>query len=219
MTPEPPKIIQLDQIEPVAGPGTLTWRPVRWTLGVRAFGCNAYTANAAGEDVVEPHTEDPKLAHQELYFVARGRATFTIDGASYDAPAGTYVFVPDPASHRQAVAAEAGTTVLTFGGPPTFKPSPWEWSFRASAVIRTDPERARAILAEGLERYPDHGSLHYNLACLEAVHGRREQVLEALRLAFELRPDLVEVAPGDEDFASLQDDPEFRELVERSNPA
>src|SRR5437763_7147996 len=117
MTLEPPRIIHLDEIEAIPGPGSLTWRPVRLTLGVRAFGCNAYSAGAAGEDVVEPHTEDPKLAHQELYFVARGRATFTIDGESHDAPAGTYVFIPDPASHRHAVAAEAGTTVLSFGSP------------------------------------------------------------------------------------------------------
>jgi tetratricopeptide (TPR) repeat protein len=216
MTPEPPRIIQLDQIEPVPGPGSLTWRPVRWSLGVRAFGCNAYTAGAAGEDVVEPHTEDPVLAHEELYFVARGRATFTIDGQSYDAPAGTYVFVPDPAAHRHAVAAEAGTTVLTFGGPPTFEPSPWEWSFQASALIRTDPERARAILAEGLELYPDYASFHYNLACLDAVHGRREAALDALRRALELRPQLAELAPGDEDFASLHDDPGFCSLLEHS---
>jgi hypothetical protein len=30
MTPEPPKIIQLDEIEAIPGPGSLTWRPVRW---------------------------------------------------------------------------------------------------------------------------------------------------------------------------------------------
>ena len=99
--PTPPKVVHLDQIEPVSGPGTLTWRPVRSTLGIRAFGCNAYTTREAGQDVVEPHTENPQLAHEELYFVASGRATFTIDGERYDAPAGTYVFVPDPASHRR----------------------------------------------------------------------------------------------------------------------
>src|ERR1700758_5130149 len=114
--PEPPKIVHPDQIEPIPGPGSLTWRPVRLTLGVQAFGSNAYTAGEPGQDVVEPHTEDPKLAHQELYFVAAGRATFTIDGAEYEAPAGTYVFVPDPASHRGAVAVEPNTTVLSFGG-------------------------------------------------------------------------------------------------------
>ena len=213
MTREPPKIIQLDDIEAIPGPGSLTWRPVRLTLGVRAFGCNAYTAGAAGEDVVEPHTEDPMLAHQELYFVASGRATFTIDGSEYDAPAGTYVFVPEPGSHRRAVAAEAGTTVLSFGGPPTFQPSAWEWAFQAGPLTRSDPERAREILTEGLRLYPQSGSLLYGLACLEAVQGRREEALDALRRAVEVAPDATVWARDDEDFASLREDSEFRALA------
>ena len=96
----PAKAIHIDEIEGMPGPGTLTWHPVRATLGIRAFGTNAYTAIEPGVDVVEPHTETPRRgqdrAHEELYFVARGRATFTIDGEDIDAPAGTYVFVPDP---------------------------------------------------------------------------------------------------------------------------
>ncbi len=211
--PEKPKIVHLDQLEAIAGPGSLTWHPVRLTLGVRAFGCNAYTAGEAGQDVVEPHTEDPNLGHQELYFVAAGRATFTIDGSSHDAPAGTYVFIPDPASHRRAVAAEAGTTVLSFGGPPTFEPSAWEWAFRAGPLIRTDPARAREILAEGLEAHPDSPTLHYNLACLEAVEGRRDGALGALRMAIDARPDVANLARDDDDLASLRGDPEFEALV------
>ncbi len=214
MTLQPPKIIHLDQIESIPGPGSLTWRPVRMTLGVRAFGCNAYTAGVAGEDVVEPHTEDPKLAHQELYFVAAGRATFTIDGQSYDAPAGTYVFIPDPASHRHAVAAEAGTAVLSFGGPPTFRPSAWDWAFRAGPLIRSDPARAREILADGVDAHPKSASLRYNLACLEAVEGNREVALATLRAAIELRPEAAEWARDDEDFVALRDDPEFRSLLD-----
>jgi tetratricopeptide (TPR) repeat protein len=211
--PEPPKIIHLDQLESVPGPGSLTWHPVRLTLDVRAFGCNAYTAGEAGQDVVEPHTEDPNLAHQELYFVAAGRATFTIDGVSYDAPAGTYVFVPDPASHRHAVAAQAGTTVLSFGGPATFQPSAWEWAFRAGPLIRTDPARAREILADGLELHPESASLHYTLGSLEAVEGDRSAALASLRKAIELRPDLSPWAREDKDFEGLWDDPGFRELT------
>jgi quercetin dioxygenase-like cupin family protein len=211
--PEQPKIVHLDQFEAIAGPGSLTWHPVRLTLGVRAFGCNAYTAGEAGQDVVEPHTEDPNLAHQELYFVAAGRATFTIDGISHDAPAGTYVFIPDPASHRRAVATEAGTTVLSFGGPPTFEPSAWEWAFRAGPLIRTDPARAREILAEGLDVHPDSPTLHYNLACLEAVEGRRDGALDALRMAIGARPDVANWARDDDDLASLRGDPEFEALL------
>lgn len=215
MTLEPPKIIQLDEIESIPGPGSLTWRPVRLTLGVRAFGCNAYTAGAAGEDVVEPHTEDPKLAHQELYFVARGRATFTIDGNAHDAPAGTYVFIPDPGSHRHAVAEEAGTTVLSFGGPPTFQPSAWEWAFQAGPLTRSDHERARELLTEGLRLYPRSASLLYGLACLEAVQGRRDAALTALRQAVDVAAEAAVWARDDEDFAGLRDDAEFRSLVDR----
>jgi hypothetical protein len=214
--PDPPHVVHLNDIAAVAGPGTLTWRPVRLTLGVRAFGCNAYTASRVGDDVVEPHTEDPAFAHQELYFVASGRAEFRIDGKTYDAPAGTYVFVPDPASHRHAVAAETDTTVLSFGGPPTFEPSAWEWSFQATPLMRSDPEKAREILAEGLEAHPEAVGLHYNLACLEAVTGDREQALLALRRAIELRAEARQWAREDGDFASLADDPTFQVLVEPS---
>ncbi|MBV8219930.1 MAG: AraC family ligand binding domain-containing protein [Solirubrobacterales bacterium] len=213
MTPEPPKVVRLDELEAIPGPGSLTWHPVRLALGVRAFGCNAYTAGKAGQDVVEPHTEDPKLAHQELYFVSAGRARFVIDGEMHDAPAGTYVFIPDPASHRHAVAEEAGTTVLSFGGPPTFEPSAWEWAFLAGPLIRTDPARAREILRDGLEQHPGAATLHYNLACVNAVEGRRDEALGALAEAVRARPQIAEWAREDEDLESLRDDPAFRKLV------
>jgi tetratricopeptide (TPR) repeat protein len=211
--PEPPRIAHLDEIDAVPGPGSLTWRPVRLALGIKAFGTNAYTAAEAGEDVVEPHTEDPKLAHEELYFVAAGRATFTIDGETHDAPAGTYVFIPDPASHRHAVAVEAGTTVLSFGGPATFEPSPGEWAFRAGPLVRTDPDQAREILNDGLQKHPDGATLHYNLACVEAVEGHRDEALAALRRAIELRPQIAEWAREDDDLETLRGDPEFDRLA------
>lgn len=213
--PTPPKVVHLDELDSVPGPGSLTWRPVRLTLGIRAFGCNAYTAAEAGQDVVEAHSEDPKLAHEELYFVAAGRAVFTIDGESHDARAGTYVFVPDPASQRHAVAAEPNTTVLSFGGPPTFEPSAWEWEFLATPLIRADPERAREILEEGLRMHPAAGGLYYNLACVEALEGNRDEALSALRAAVERRPEAAEWARDDEDFQSLREDPEFRALAGR----
>jgi quercetin dioxygenase-like cupin family protein len=211
--PEPPRVVQLEEIEAVPGPGSLVWRPVRLTLGVRAFGCNAYTAGQAGQDVVEPHTEDPKLAHQELYFVAAGRARFEIDGQHHDAPAGTYVFIPDPASHRYAVAEEPGTTVLSFGGPATFEPSAWEWSFQAAPLMRSDPGRARELLQEGLAKYSESANLLYNLACLEAVQGDPEAAMTSLRRAATLAPRVLEWARKDEDLASLRGQKEFDELL------
>ena len=38
----PAKVVHLDELERIPGPATLTWLPVRATLGLRAFGCNAY---------------------------------------------------------------------------------------------------------------------------------------------------------------------------------
>jgi mannose-6-phosphate isomerase-like protein (cupin superfamily) len=206
--PQPPRfaVAHLDEIEPLPGPGTLTWRPVRARLGIRAFGTNAYTATEAGQDVVEPHTESAEVAHEELYFVARGRATFRLDDEEIDAPAGTYVFVRDPAVHRHAVAAEADTTVLSFGGPATFTPSAWEWFFRADPIVDSDPERARAIIDEGLEAHPDSAGLNIYVAKLEARAGRLDAAREALRRALARQPEAVELAREDEHLAPLLDE-------------
>src|SRR5947208_6379883 len=128
---------------PVVG-GTLQWRPLRRTLGVRAFGINAYTAAEAGDEVVEDHTEQ-SLGHEEIYVVLTGRATFTVDGDTMDVPAGSLVYLPDPALRRHAVAAEANTTVLAIGGKPgeAFQPSAWEHYFAAGAAQEEgDLERA-----------------------------------------------------------------------------
>jgi hypothetical protein len=216
---EPPptrrhSVLHLDDIEAIPGPGTLTWRPVRATLDLRAFGTNAYTADEPGVDVVEPHTENPILAHEELYFVHRGRATFTIDGEEFDAPAGTYVFVPDPASHRHALAAEAGTTVLSFGGPATFEPSAWEWTFRAAAArAQGDGERAREFLDEALAKFPDSAAVRYELACFEATAGDPATALAHLADAISRDADVAAYAREDEDFDSLRGDPQFTRLV------
>ena len=216
--PLPPKVISLDEIEHVPGPGSLTWLPVRRTLGIEAFGTNAYVAAEAGEDVVEPHTEldenaDPAHGHQELYFVARGHATFTIDGERHEAPAGTYVFLPDPTSHRHAVANEPGTTVLSFGGPPAFQPSAWEWAFAAAPLLRSDPERARSLLAEGLEHRPNDSGLVYTLGCLEAIEGDADAALRLLERAFAAQPALRRWSRDDDDLVSLRDDVRFQRLT------
>lgn len=186
---------------------------MRLTLGIDAFGTNAYTAEEAGVDVVEPHTESPELGHQELYFVASGSAKFILDGEEHDAPAGTYVFVPDTATHRHAVAEEAGTTVLSFGGPPTFKPSAWEWTFRASHLKKTDRAAARKLLEDGLEAWPNSPSIFWELGCLEAVEGNSGAALEWLRKALEREPKLREYLETDEDLLSLREEPGFQALI------
>jgi tetratricopeptide (TPR) repeat protein len=207
-------VAHLDELESISGPETLTWRPVRAHFDIRAFGTNAYTADREGVDVVEPHTEDADLAHEELYFNARGSARFTIDGESFDAPAGTYVFIPEPSAHRHAVATEAGTTLLSFGGPPVFQPSAWEWTFRAADLSeRGELDAARKVLNEGRRAHPESPSIAYAFACVEALGGNRDQALSELRSALDREPELAEWAAKDSDFESLRGDPEFEKLT------
>jgi hypothetical protein len=144
------KVLRLDEIEPTALEGTL-WKPIRSTLGIEAFGINAYVAERAGDRLFNEHDETESLAgtqrHQELYVVLEGRAAFTIDGEDVDAPAGTFVFVEDPAARRAAVAAADGTTVLAIGGPvgEGYRPPPWEKIFLGERErLSADRERPRA---------------------------------------------------------------------------
>ena len=108
------------------------WKPLRHRLGISAFGVNAWTAGGPGEQIIERHDEAPddedSRGHEELYVVLTGHAEFTIDGATFSAPAGTVVAVRDPALDREAVAREPGTTILTVGAAPgeAFTTSPWE---------------------------------------------------------------------------------------------
>jgi len=207
------KVARIADIEPipVVG-GELQWRPVRRTLGIEAFGINAYTADA-GAMVVEEHDETGAGAghHQELYVVVTGRATFTVDGESFDAPVGTCVFLDDPKERRGARAAEDGTTVLAIGGVrgQAFRVSPWEFAF--AAVPAWDAQRygeAKKLLQEGLELHPGNTSLLYDLACVEALMGDKDDALKHLREAA-ANPRLREHALTDSDFDSLRDDPRF----------
>ena len=212
MAKPPYESAHISELDAIPGPGTLVWRPVRRRFGIEAFGMNAYTAQTAGEDLVEDHTEE-SYQHQEVYFVAEGHATFTVAGEEIDAPAGTFVFIRDPSVRRQAVAREAGSTVVAVGGRPgvPFKESGWEYHFAAvPAVEAGDYERAIEIASEGLERRGDDPGLVYNIACYEAMAGRREDALRHLRQAVELAPDKVrDWAKDDTDLDSIRDDPSY----------
>jgi tetratricopeptide (TPR) repeat protein len=204
------KLVRLDELEGIPVLGTLVWKPVRKTLGVTAFGINAYTATAAGDEVVEEHDETA-LGHEEVYAVVSGHAVFTVDGEEVDAPAGTLVFLDEPAQKRHAVALEAGTTVLAVGGVPgAHDVSAWEWVFTAAPHLRAgDYEAAKATIREGLEEKPGNPSLLYHLACAEALAGERDAALEHLNAAVAAEERFRGYARDDEDFASIRDDPRF----------
>jgi tetratricopeptide (TPR) repeat protein len=201
------RVIRIDDIEPLhVLDGELQWHPLRHELGIRAFGMNAYTATNAGDLVVEEHTEE-SLGHEEVYIVLAGRATFTLDGEEFDAPAGTVVHLRDPKVRRVARAAQDGTRVLAVGAKPgaVYEPSPWEPAFRAEAIARSgDPERAIAVCREALDEHPGNPSVLYNLACFEALGGHSDDAIEHLKRAIELRPESRDWAAKDRDLASLR---------------
>ena len=114
------------------GSGARDFHLVRRHFDIRAFGVNGVIGNA-GDEMVEPHDEPDDEAnltdgHEELFAVMSGHAVFTVDGEDVDAPAGTLVFVRDPALIRSARATVDGTSILAVGGPPgkPFKVSRWE---------------------------------------------------------------------------------------------
>ena len=193
--------------------GSVIWKPVRKSLGVTAFGINAYTATNAGDEVIEDHTES-QLGHEEVYVVLEGHATFTVDGEEVDAPAGTLVFLDDPAQRRSAVAHEPGTTVLAVGGKPgVHEVSPWEYFFPALPLMAIgEYDAARKILLVALEE-TDAPAVHYQLACAEARLGEKERALTQLRTAIDGAARCREWAAGDEDFASLRDDARFIAMI------
>jgi len=93
------------------------WQPIRNHFGLAAFGINAYTARSVGDVIIgeHDHADPDDEKHQELYFVHAGRARFTVAGETFDAPAGTFVSVPDVRTRRSAVAEEANTVILVVG--------------------------------------------------------------------------------------------------------
>ena len=117
-----PRILHLDDVERIAVAG-VEFRPVRRSLGVTAFGINAFTGDA-GEPVIEEHDETGAGAggHEELYLVVAGAATFELDGETVEVPVGGMVFLPDVATRRGAIARRR--PVASPCSPPPAVPVP-----------------------------------------------------------------------------------------------
>jgi hypothetical protein len=125
------RTVQLDAVDARRDEDTgAEWLPLRHVLGVGAFGINAWRADA-GREVIERHDEraDGNTdGHEEVYVVLAGSARFTVGGEDVPAPAGTVLFVEDPALERVAMAEADGTLVLTVGAARgrAFQVSSWE---------------------------------------------------------------------------------------------
>ena len=208
------RIAHLSEIEAIpVGDAGLVWKPIRQALGIESFGVNAYTATNPGDEVVEEHDELSGGAgrHEEVYVVVNGDALFTVAGQEIEAPAGTCLFLDDPAARRSAVAREPGTMVLAIGGTrgQPFRVSPWEFSFRGIHAAKTDRESGKAIIREGLSRYPENASLLYNLACIESLDGEASAAIDHLTAAIDLDGSLRAHAQSDADFDSIRREPGF----------
>ena len=184
---------------------------IRSTLDVRAFGINAWTATEDDQRLIGEHDEAEGEAHEELYVVLSGHATFTLDGETVDAPEGMVVHVPDPDVKRGATGTR-GTTILAVGAKrgEAFTPSSWERSAEALRYWPTEEwDEAIAVLERHLVETPDNGGVHYNLACAHARAGHADTALDHLTRGVELEPRFAGYAQTDEDLVSIRDDERF----------
>jgi len=188
-------------------------------FGIRSFGTSAYRSIEGGQ-VVNEHDEAGfrigLSGQEELYVVVSGRATFTVNDEKVDAPAGSLVFVRDPAAKRGAVAEEPGTTVLAIGGKPgeAFLPLTEEFSAAFDAYSAKDYERSIELYRALLEgEFPRKAGILFNIACNEALLGRADDAIEHLRAAIGADEQVVELARTDGDLDPIREDPRFAELI------
>jgi tetratricopeptide (TPR) repeat protein len=207
-------ILSLDEIEAVpyhAREGEKLLAVDR-LLGFRPAGVNAWLGDP-GETLVPQHRED---SEEELYVVVRGRATFTVDRKTVDAPAGTLVHVTAQ-EERMAVAEEPGTLVLAVGATPGIANEPSGWtSFVVADALRRQGrvDEGRGAIRGAIALYPDAWHAPYNAACYEALAGEADAAFELLRQALRIDGQSVRrQAAGDTDLDSLRDDPRWRELA------
>ncbi len=92
--------------------------------------------------------------------------------------------------------------------------SPEEHYQRGVAMMnlgRWDEARESLDTARKLAPKADH--VHYALAALDCLTGEADSAMANLKVAIELRPSNRYHARNDEDFAFLQEDPRFTELL------
>jgi tetratricopeptide (TPR) repeat protein len=209
-------VIALDGIEPGPEHDGRVPLNIRRHFGILGFGVRANRAVGDGH-VIGEHDEVGLGAssQEELYLVLNGKAVFNVDGERVDAPAGTLVFVRDPAAKRSAIAKEEGTTVLAIGGTPgePYRLSLGEamnemWEPYRAGDYETALERLQPVLAERPEAL-----VFFNVACMEARLGRTDDAIAHLQQAVEVDDRIKENIRTDEDLDSIRNDPRFAALA------
>jgi tetratricopeptide (TPR) repeat protein len=74
-------------------------------------------------------------------------------------------------------------------------------------------DEARESLDKARKLAPKADHIHYALAALDCLTGEADSAMANLKVAIELRPSNRYHARNDEDFAFLQEDPRFTELL------
>ena len=209
-------VVALEEIEPGPEHDGRVPLNVRRHFDIRGFGVRANRAVGDGH-VIGEHDEIGLGAsgQEELYLVVSGAATFNVDGERVEAPAGTFVFVRNPAAKRSAVAKEKGTTVLAIGGTPgeAYRLSPGEamndmWDPYRAGDYETALEKLQPVLEERPEAL-----VFFNVACMEARLGRVDDAIGHLQQAIEDDDRIKENIHTDGDLDSLRKDPRFEALT------
>ena len=204
------EILTLDELETAEHRGS-NLIPVRYTLGYRPAGVNAWIADAGGQ-LIPPHEEDS--GNEELYVVVRGRASFVVGDETKDAPAGSLIFV-EAGHNRTATAEEDGTIIFVVGATigEAFDGGGWDTFAVAYTAQRAgDMDACRQIMAAEMERRPDSWALPYNMACLEALAGNSDEAFAMLE-RIPNGPELRGYLENDSDLDNIRDDPRFQELL------
>jgi tetratricopeptide (TPR) repeat protein len=209
-------VVALNDIEPDPENDGRVQRNVRRHFGIRGFGVRANRAVGDGHVINEHNEIGIGLSGQEeLYLVVSGAATFNVNGERVEAPAGTFVFVRDPAAKRSAVAKEEGTTVLAIGGTPgeAYRISAGEamdemWEPYRAGHYETALEKLQPVLEERPEAL-----VYFNVACMEARLGRTDDAIRHLEQAIQDDDRIKENIRTDEDLDSLRKDPRFEALT------
>ena len=191
---------------------------LRRELDLGAFNAGVQRAAKAEARLFGEHaqTEPAADGHEIVYIVASGHATFTVDGEEVDAPAGTVVFIRDPAVRRSAVAKTEGTEVIYVGGRrgEAFRLPPGQAIAEFFPLHEAkDYEGAESVLREALAEYPGNALILYNLACCASLLGRKDEALDLLGDAIEKHPPFAENARDDADFDAVRGDKRFAELA------